>query len=90
MDGHRAKEQQGHPAAAATAEYGYCYQSAAVVPDGSEAPAPAADVRVYQPGTRPGSPLPHAWIDDEDDAARQLAAAARLPLDAARIARPVP
>ena len=47
-------------------EYGYCYQSAAVVPDGSAAPAPADDIRVYQPSTRPGAPLPHAWIDDED------------------------
>ena len=47
-------------------EYGYCYQSAAVVPDGSAAPASADDVRVYQPSTRPGAPLPHAWIDDED------------------------
>ena len=37
-------------------EYGYCYQSAAVVPDGSAAPAPADDVRVYQPSTRPGAP----------------------------------
>ena len=47
-------------------EYGYCYQSAAVVPDGCAAPAPADDIRVYQPSTRPGAPLPHAWIDDED------------------------
>ena len=47
-------------------EYGYCYQSAAVVPDGSAAPAPADEIRVYQPSTRPGAPLPHAWIDDED------------------------
>ena len=47
-------------------EYGYCYQSAAVVPDGSAAPAPIDGIRVYQPSTRPGSPLPHAWIDDED------------------------
>ena len=47
-------------------EYGYCYQSAAVVPDGSAAPAPADDIRVYQPSTRPGAPLPHAWVDDED------------------------
>jgi 2,4-dichlorophenol 6-monooxygenase len=46
-------------------EFGYCYQSAAVVPDGSAAPAPADDIRVYQPSTRPGAPLPHAWIDDE-------------------------
>ena len=47
-------------------EYGYSYQSAAVVPDGSAAPAPADGIRVYQPSTRPGAPLPHAWIDDED------------------------
>ena len=47
-------------------EYGYRYQSAAVVPDGSAAPASADEVRVYQPSTRPGAPLPHAWIDDED------------------------
>jgi 2,4-dichlorophenol 6-monooxygenase len=46
-------------------EFGYCYQSAAVVPDGSDAPAPADDIRVYQPSTRPGASLPHAWIDDE-------------------------
>ena len=34
-------------------EYGYCYQSAAVVPDGSAPPAPADGIRVYQPSTRP-------------------------------------
>jgi 2,4-dichlorophenol 6-monooxygenase len=37
-------------------EYGYCYQSAVVVPDGSTAPAPADEIRVYQPSTRPGAP----------------------------------
>ena len=47
-------------------EYGYCYQSAAVVPDGSAAPATADEIRVYQPSTRPGAPLPHAWVEDED------------------------
>ena len=47
-------------------EYGYGYQSVAVVPDGSTPPAPVDGIRVYQPSTRPGSPLPHAWIDDED------------------------
>ena len=47
-------------------EYGYGYQSAAVVPDGSAPPAPVDGIRVYEPSTRPGSPLPHAWIDDED------------------------
>jgi 2,4-dichlorophenol 6-monooxygenase len=53
-------------------EYGYCYSSAAVVPDGSAAPASADDIRVYQPGTRPGAPLPHAWIDDEDGVRRPI------------------
>jgi 2,4-dichlorophenol 6-monooxygenase len=47
-------------------EFGYAYDSAAIVPDGSPAPDPIDDVRVYEPSTRPGSPLPHAWIDDED------------------------
>jgi hypothetical protein len=36
-------------------EYGYRYESAAVVPDGSGAPAPADDIRVYEPSTRPGA-----------------------------------
>jgi 2,4-dichlorophenol 6-monooxygenase len=30
------------------------------------AAAPADDIRVCQPSTRPGASLPHAWIDDED------------------------
>ena len=47
-------------------EYGYHYDSAAVVPDGTPPPEPIDDVRVYEPSTRPGAPLPHAWIDDED------------------------
>ena len=45
--------------------YGYEYDSAAVVPDGTPAPSPVDDVWVYEPSTRPGAPLPHAWIDDE-------------------------
>ena len=53
-------------------EYGYCYESAAVVPDDSTAPAPADDIRVYEPSTRPGAPLPHAWIDDEDGRRRPV------------------
>jgi 2,4-dichlorophenol 6-monooxygenase len=44
-------------------EYGYTYASGAVVADGSAAPAPIDDVRVYVPSTRPGCPLPHAEID---------------------------
>ena len=51
-------------------EYGYAYSSAAIVDDGSSAPEPVDDVRVYEPSTRPGSPLPHAWVDDEDGVRR--------------------
>jgi 2,4-dichlorophenol 6-monooxygenase len=46
-------------------EYGYHYDSAAVVPDGTPEVVSPDDIRVYLPSTRPGSPLPHAWIDDE-------------------------
>jgi aromatic ring hydroxylase-like protein len=38
----------------------------------STAPAPSDDIRVYQPSTRPGTPLPHAWIDDEDGRRRPV------------------
>jgi 2,4-dichlorophenol 6-monooxygenase len=47
-------------------EYGYSYRSAGVVPDGTEPPVVVDEVRVYEPSTRPGAPVPHAWIDDED------------------------
>jgi 2,4-dichlorophenol 6-monooxygenase len=53
-------------------EYGYRYESAAIVPDGSPAPASVDDVRVYVPSTRPGSPLPHAELENEDGARRPL------------------
>ncbi len=53
-------------------EYGYTYDSAAVVPDGSPPPAPIDDIRVYQPSTRPGAPLPHAWIDDDEGNRRAI------------------
>jgi 2,4-dichlorophenol 6-monooxygenase len=53
-------------------EFGYTYDSAAVVPDGAPAPRPADDIRVYEPSTAPGAPLPHAWIDDEDGVRRAL------------------
>ncbi|HUA11057.1 MAG TPA: FAD-dependent monooxygenase [Solirubrobacteraceae bacterium] len=93
-------------------EYGYAYESSALVPDGSPAPEPLEAVRVYEPSTRPGAPLPHAWLDTGDgeriaikdlvrpgrllliageeggswcDAAREVAASAGVPLDAARI-----
>jgi len=46
-------------------EYGYSYESAAVVPDGTEPRASVDDIRIYAPSTRPGSPLPHVWVEDE-------------------------
>ncbi len=62
-------------------EYGYTYDSAAVVPDGTPSPSPVDDIRVYEPSTRPGAPLPHARIDDEDGnhrALRELVAPGRF------------
>jgi 2,4-dichlorophenol 6-monooxygenase len=53
-------------------EYGYAYDSAAVVPDGTAAPQAIDDIRIYEPSTLPGSPLPHAWIDDEDGNRRAI------------------
>ncbi len=53
-------------------ELGYTYQSAAVVPDGTPAAEHIDDIRVYQPSTRPGSPLPHAWIEDDQGHRRPL------------------
>jgi 2,4-dichlorophenol 6-monooxygenase len=49
-------------------EFGYTYDpavSGAVIDDGSPAPVPADPVRVYEPSTRPGHPLPHAWVEHE-------------------------
>jgi 2,4-dichlorophenol 6-monooxygenase len=53
-------------------EYGYSYASAAIVPDGSPPRHNADPIRVYQPSTRPGSPLPHAWVEDRDGARRAI------------------
>ena len=53
-------------------EHGYNYESAAVVPDGTPPPEPVDDVRVYEPSTRPGAPLPHAWLDDEEGNRRPI------------------
>jgi 2,4-dichlorophenol 6-monooxygenase len=53
-------------------ELGYAYESAAIVSDDSPAPEPVDEIRVYVPSTRPGSPLPHAWIDDEQGERRPI------------------
>ena len=44
-------------------EYGFRAQSAAVVGDGTLELADVDDVRIYQPSTWAGSPLPHAWVE---------------------------
>jgi 2,4-dichlorophenol 6-monooxygenase len=54
-------------------EYGYTYASAAIVPDGTPARANPDDIRIYLASTRPGSPLPHAWVEDGDGACRAIA-----------------
>lgn len=43
-------------------EYGCAFESPAIIADGTPPPAFHDDVHVYQPSTRPGSPLPHAWL----------------------------
>jgi 2,4-dichlorophenol 6-monooxygenase len=47
-------------------EAGYRYESAAIVPDGTPPSETPDDIRVYIPDTRPGSPLPHAFVHDAD------------------------
>jgi 2,4-dichlorophenol 6-monooxygenase len=47
-------------------EYGYRYSSTAMLGDASPACSSVDPIRIYQPSTRPGSPLPHAWLCDLD------------------------
>jgi 2,4-dichlorophenol 6-monooxygenase len=44
-------------------EFGYTYASNAIVDDGSPAYVPLDKVRIYEPSTKPGHPLPHAWVE---------------------------
>jgi len=46
-------------------EFGYTYRSTAVIDDGSPEYVPLDPVRLYQPSTKPGHPLPHAFIERE-------------------------
>lgn len=48
-------------------EFGYTYSSAAVVDDGSAPYVPLDPVRLYEPSTKPGHPLPHAWVEREGE-----------------------
>jgi 2,4-dichlorophenol 6-monooxygenase len=44
-------------------ELGYTYDSTAIIDDGSAPHVPVDPVRVYEPRTRPGHPLPHAFVE---------------------------
>ncbi|MDQ1491527.1 MAG: 2,4-dichlorophenol 6-monooxygenase [Actinomycetota bacterium] len=45
-------------------ELGYRYRAGAIVPDGSPEPLPVRDPQLYyEPTTRAGAHLPHAWLD---------------------------
>ncbi len=46
-------------------EFGFRARSAAVVDDGAPEPSSPDDIRLYLPSTRPGSPLPHAYVQRE-------------------------
>jgi len=50
-------------------QLGFTYEAGAVVPDGSPRPVGANPVRDFVPSSRPGSRLPHAWV--EHDGARR-------------------
>jgi 2,4-dichlorophenol 6-monooxygenase len=44
-------------------QLGFAYETGAVVPDGSSLPVCENPVRDFVPTSRPGSRLPHAWVD---------------------------
>jgi 2,4-dichlorophenol 6-monooxygenase len=44
-------------------EYGYSYSSGAVIDDGTASIPNPDDIRLYLMETRPGHPLPHAWVE---------------------------
>jgi 2,4-dichlorophenol 6-monooxygenase len=46
-------------------EYGYIHHSAAVVHDGTAGELPE-NFRIFTPSTKPGHPLPHAWLERPD------------------------
>jgi len=56
------EDQKDHIAAEGQ-DLGFWYESAAVIPDGSEAPRTVPSE--YLPTSRPGSRAPHAWLEQE-------------------------
>ncbi|MBX7435129.1 FAD-dependent monooxygenase [Mycobacterium sp. Y57] len=45
-------------------EFGFSYNTGAIVSDGTPAREPIDPIRIYEPSTRPGHPLPHAFVSD--------------------------
>jgi 2,4-dichlorophenol 6-monooxygenase len=48
-------------------EFGYTYSSTAVVEDGSPEYVPLDPVRLYEPSSQPGHPMPHAFVEREGE-----------------------
>lgn len=48
-------------------EFGYRYDSSAIVPDGSPDYEPLDPVRLYEPSTKPGHPMPHAFVERQGE-----------------------
>jgi 2,4-dichlorophenol 6-monooxygenase len=46
-------------------DFGYSYDSDAIIDDDSPTEPRIDPVRIYDASTRPGSPLPHAWVERE-------------------------
>jgi 2-polyprenyl-6-methoxyphenol hydroxylase-like FAD-dependent oxidoreductase len=53
-------------------ELGFAYDSAAIVPDGTEAPSPEDAVIDYVPSGRPGHRAPHVWLRRGDESCSTL------------------
>lgn len=47
-------------------EFGYTYDSEAIVSDGTDY-TPLSKIRIYEPSTRPGHPLPHAYVERSNE-----------------------
>ena len=43
-------------------EFGYVYGNGAIVPDGAPPYEPLDKIRIFQPSSRPGHSVPHAWV----------------------------
>jgi 2,4-dichlorophenol 6-monooxygenase len=48
-------------------DFGYSYSSGALVDDGSPERESVDTIRIYEPSTRPGHVLPHAWVEREGE-----------------------